>query len=468
MKRTPIYIKSLVLKNIRTFGDEVELKLEKEDQTLSQWTLILGDNGIGKSTLLQCIAWMKPYLPYKEDNPSKIKKNDIEPNINNEENETLQRLVRRSNDNSDPAYINALFVANRILDKKPTTTIESNCKTSINIKLKIDGTLLEVKPKFDTTKEEIFYNNDILIYAYSASRRLGKLNINDPELEDTIPSFLAEKTELLDAEDIMHTSNYAALGAKRKEKKDYNNYINQIKEMLVAVLPDVGRIQDVEISPPKILSEHERQGNVILTTKHGSRLPFKNASLGYRTTISWTIDLAWRLFKEYPKSKNPLAEPAIVLIDEVDLHLHPVWQRQIMNNLSKHFPKVQFIATAHSPLMVQAAIESNYAVLQQCENGVQILNEPKGIDGWRVDQILTSEFFGLKSSRGLEYENLYDNRERLIKKNKLTRKEEEDLIKITKRLSELPSGETPEEIESRKLISDIVSKIKKDKITIKL
>jgi predicted ATP-binding protein involved in virulence len=432
-----IYVKNLKLRNIRTFEEE-ELNLEKENGILSQWTLILGDNGIGKSTLLQCIAWMKPYLPYKEDNPSKIKKSDIQPYINNEENDTLKRLVRKTNDS---AYIHTVFVANRVLNTKISPrTIEKTCETIMNIKLKPDGTLGTVKPKFDTNNEEIFYNSDILIYAYSASRRLGKLNINDPDLQDTIPSFIAEKTVLFDAEDILHTSNYAALGANQRKRKNYNRYITKIKEMLVSVLPDIEQIQHIKIITPKIGDEAERQGNVVLTTKHGSKLPFNDASLGYRTTISWTVDLAWRLFQEYPKSKNPLAEPAIVLIDEIDLHLHPRWQREIMGNLSKHFPKVQFIATAHSPLMVQAAAEANiiatahsprivqaaaeanYAVLRQDDDAVEVLNDPKGIDGWRIDQILTSEFFGFKSSRGIAYEKLMNERKKIITKKKINKK----------------------------------------------
>ena len=57
-------------------------------------------------------------------------------------------------------------------------------------------------------------------------------------------------------------------------------------------------------------------------------------SLGYRTTAGWVVDLAWRFINRYPESPNPLAEPAVVLIDEIDLHLHPRWQLRIMKDLS--------------------------------------------------------------------------------------------------------------------------------------
>jgi len=132
-----------------------------------------------------------------------------------------------------------------------------------------------------------------------------------------------------------------------------------------------------------------------------------------------------------------------------------------MDDLSKHFKNTQFIATAHSPLMVQAALELNYAVLKQYENGVKIINEPKETDGWRVDQILTSDIFGLVSSRGIKYEELYARREELVKKRKLALKEKDELAQINKQLSELPSGESVDEIDNRKLISQIVADIKK-------
>ena len=186
-------------------------------------------------------------------------------------------------------------------------------------------------------------------------------------------------------------------------------------------------------------------------------------SLGYKTVTAWTIDLAWRLLSQYPDSTNPLAEPAIVLIDEIDLHLQPKWQREIMDRLSKHFKNTQFIATAHSPLMVQAAIESNYAVLIQHENGVKILNVPKGIDGWRVDQIFTSEIFGLESARGIKYDELFSRREILANKKGLKPEEKAELKTINDQMSKLPTGETPKEIEDRKLISEIVTNIKKSK-----
>ncbi len=71
--------------------------------------------------------------------------------------------------------------------------------------------------------------------------------------------------------------------------------------------------------------------------------------------IAWVIDFASRMVDRYPDSPDPLAEPAVVLVDEIDLHLHPKWQRELIGFLTERFPNTQFIVTAHSPLIVQAA-----------------------------------------------------------------------------------------------------------------
>lgn len=484
MMKTPIYIKSLKLKNVRTFS-EVQLNLENEDGTIPQWTLIIGDNGIGKSTLLQCIAWMKP-VSFKDGNKDKIN-----PYITDEENETFLRIPRKTSTKTNSStHIEALFVANKKLNCKVIK--EDTCKTSMAITLK-NGQLFDVIPTYKITSQH-FYKNRVILYAYSASRRLGKLNINDPKQEDTIAQFLAEKTELLDAENILHTSNYAVLGAYEslqqaktkkekikldKEYKKYENYVKELKQMLVSILPNIDDGKNIIINAPKLLDKYELEGEVSLTTKYGLKIPFKNASLGYRTVISWTIDLAWRLFQEYPESQYPLKEAAIVLIDEIDLHLHPKWQKEIMQNLSTHFPNVQFIATAHSPLMVQPefdvkfdnnsiTIRPNYAIVKDLDEEVVVINDPKGIDGWRADQILTSEFFGLQSSRGPKYDVLMNIRNRLLEKKRLSKQDKKELDRTNVELSKLPSGETMEEIKNRELITELASQIKAGSIKIKL
>jgi hypothetical protein len=75
----------------------------------------------------------------------------------------------------------------------------------------------------------------------------------------------------------------------------------------------------------------------------------------------------------------------VCLVDEIDLHLHPRWQRDLITRLTALFPNTQFIATAHSPLVVQAAPDANVVVLKRQGDSVIIDNAPRSVRKWRVD-----------------------------------------------------------------------------------
>ena len=86
----PIYFSALELENVRCFGRLQTLSLTDEDANPVQWTLILGDNGVGKTTLLQCLAWMKPVVSEEKETRSEF----LEPTLSSEENSTLNSLIR--------------------------------------------------------------------------------------------------------------------------------------------------------------------------------------------------------------------------------------------------------------------------------------------------------------------------------------------------------------------------------------
>lgn len=104
----------------------------------------------------------------------------------------------------------------------------------------------------------------------------------------------------------------------------------------------------------------------IVYQKNGvkERLPMKMLSDGLRITISMVADIAYRMAVLNPQLLDRIAEetPGIVLIDEVDMHLHPEWQKRIMTDLHYIFPRVQFIVTTHSP-SVLANIKKEHILL---------------------------------------------------------------------------------------------------------
>ena len=224
---------------------------------------------------------------------------------------------------------------------------------------------------------------------------------------------------LINAEEWLMQLDYAA--SKNSEIKVFaEQKLSQVKQTLIDLLPNV---TDIRFTTP---NKSNLRPIVEFKTSFGW-FGLNELSLGYKSMIAWMVDLAARMFKNNPDSENPLLEPAIVLIDEIDLHLHPKWQRNIFKYLSDKFPNTQFVVTAHSPLIVQAAEDNvNVVVLRKEENKVVIDNNIENVHNWRIDQILSSDLFGI-GTRNEEIERLLLERKQLLIKNDLTSDEKNRL-----------------------------------------
>jgi predicted ATP-binding protein involved in virulence len=198
----------------------------------------------------------------------------------------------------------------------------------------------------------------------------------------------------------------------------------------------------IRISDP---DERHKSPRVLFTTPYGE-VELRQLGFGYQSLITWVVDFAARMFEAYPDSPEPLAEPAVCLVDEIDLHLHPTWQRKVMRYLSERFPKTQFIATAHSPLIVQAAAEmqANVAVLQREGDHVVIRNDLGAVKGWRADQILASELFDVPL-RSEASEEIVKERTRLLSQAKLSKADKSKLQELEAKMAAFPVGSTPAE-----------------------
>jgi len=103
-------------------------------------------------------------------------------------------------------------------------------------------------------------------------------------------------------------------------------------------------------------------------------LPVALLSDGVRAMVSLTADLAWRCAKLNPhlRAKAALKTEGIVLIDEVDMHLHPAWQQRVISSLQTAFPKIQFIVTTHSPQVLTTVAAEHIRVIQADETGISV------------------------------------------------------------------------------------------------
>ena len=130
------------------------------------------------------------------------------------------------------------------------------------------------------------------------------------------------------------------------------------------------------------------------------RVPFPALSDGYRAFIGWIGDLLYHVCMTCPSGKKLRDNEGIVMIDEVDLHIHPQWQMELLPRLARQLPRIQFIVTSHSPLLVGSLERRNIVIARQRWNGSSDLKRAE-VDVSRLDadQILLTALFGLDSTR---------------------------------------------------------------------
>lgn len=113
-------------------------------------------------------------------------------------------------------------------------------------------------------------------------------------------------------------------------------------------------------------------------TKDGERLRVDQLSDGEKCLFAMAGDLARRLSIANPSASNPLEGEGVVLIDEIDLHLHPQWQKKIVRNLLHTFPNVQFIISTHSPQVLREIDRKHIHLLYQEDRTIRSSPVSKG------------------------------------------------------------------------------------------
>ena len=136
-----------------------------------------------------------------------------------------------------------------------------------------------------------------------------------------------------------------------------------------AILDAINEAFGDELSPGErvIFSTRYERDIVALQMKDGTVVPFTSLSDGYRNVIKIIVDIATRMCILNPYQKENVLKntPGIVVIDEIDLSLHPTWQRKIIGILKELFPKIQFICATHSPFIIQSLEEGELITLDQ-------------------------------------------------------------------------------------------------------
>lgn len=209
---------------------------------------------------------------------------------------------------------------------------------------------------------------------------------------------------------------------KTRQAAEYT-HLEIIKNAIYSMLNDDendGKFYDLKTNYLQLPEEGELE---IYKKGHTAPIKVNQMSSGEKSLFALVSDLARRLCLLNPHKPNPLEGNGIVLIDEIDLHLHPRWQQKVIGQLCKTFPHIQFIVTTHSPLVLQGVHRENIRVL---EDG-KISEEVPFVHGRDTNSIM-EDAFGV--FRPADIEMLIEEISRLIDAgNEVVAKEKLDALK---------------------------------------
>ncbi len=212
---------------------------------------------------------------------------------------------------------------------------------------------------------------DLPVLAYYSTARLwkeGRENKKEEETESIVKNLPTRYRGYKDALEIKSTFKIMLDWFKSKFKDKAVNdkstfQLDCVKEVIINNIPGAKNV--------KWVFDKDQIQTLYIVFENEQETPFHFLSDGYRNLLAIFADLAYRcvtLNPHFGKEAN-LNSEGVVLIDELDLHLHPAWQKNIVNQLKDTFPKIQFVATTHSPFIIQ---ETNEGELFKLQNNGQI------------------------------------------------------------------------------------------------
>lgn len=380
-----MYISKIVLKDIRGFAD-LNFDLKRPDGSHAGWTVFTGDNGSGKSTLLKAIAVA---LTGKDTARA------LQP--------SFHRWIREGQHEASIelgvvplASDDAVTGGGRVTEKPFTARIV--------LKNGQKEPLMEAESRTTMPKRTIWSQDAKGWFAcgYGPFRRvLGASSeamrlMVAPATERFVTMF-QEAASLAEVDQWLRTLSHKSL-------EDRSGAQEQL-DLILEVLRD-------ELMPNQITVDRIDSDGLWLKDRNGLQLSWNEMSDGYRAALALLADILRHLITVYgvaeladrdANGKLFFKRSGIVLIDEIDAHLHPEWQREIGFWLKRHFPNIQFIVTTHSPIICQAADPNGLFVLPEPGSADKPHalddDEYKKVIASRPDTILLTSAFGLQNTR---------------------------------------------------------------------
>lgn len=377
-----LYISRVRLRDVRCFH-KLDIKLSTPGSSAG-WTLIVGDNATGKSTLLRSIAMG---LCDEASAAGLLKESD-------------EGYIRRG---ASEASITIWLYDARSPEQRLRIT------TKMIREEKRRGIFTDKVRQNTVPAGGDFPWDELFVSGYGAGR--GVSGTGD-------------------------ISSYSAIDAV------YNmfNYTEGLQNPELVIRRLITRETDSPIEQRQIfqvLSEASGTTNIRLTNK-GIRvdgpgwkgMPLRDLADGYKSAVLWITDLIGWALSLRPRLKSTEGISGIVVVDELEQHLHARWQRTIVDDLRRLFPNVQFVAATHSPLIASSVgpradgtSVDNLYVLESSGDRVSALRH-EFMRGWRMDQVLASRAFKYQIHSEPEIRRVLREGSKLAAKKKRTRREE--------------------------------------------
>ncbi len=412
-----MWVERLVMENIRSFTRQ-NVSFTRERGDPYRWVTLLGENGGGKSTMLQALGLL---LAGPEGAQTLLPR---PVGWVRDESEAGQIRVRIHQGSKDPGKFGEKKVSRsfgydlRITGREPLT---------LRKQIYTEPTIVEEPSRILTwLRENAFSSRGAGWFAagYGAFRRLtrsSKFIVPSLEPQARYTNFLTQFNEddpLATFERWVVYLDYVIAKQDRGAEQARRQQALGI-EAINRMLPEGARFDSVSI-----------EGRILFDVR-GRKVPTMAMSDGYRSVLALAGDLIWRLIQAFPKSDNPLREEGVVLIDELDIHLHPRWQRHIAGWMREQFPKLQFFVATHSPFVAAGAGEDALTLrltLEEGETQLEIVETPAALS---VDRILQSEAFGQLSPYAPEAERLIERYDALARQGPTrSRRDEQEFARL--------------------------------------
>lgn len=341
-----MYLRKLELKDFRGFAS---LRWEVAEGEEAGWHVLMGPNGAGKTSVLRGMAigllGSKEFEVMRQDHQKFIRASCNSAYVR------LELLMNSNWDTSDPL----LFEYSIVMRSMDITPVERWASVRAEQETKN-------APKIEKKKQIAFSGFSA---GFGPMRRFSGGNSDTEKLFRSHPrparhlSLFGEDIALSEALEWLKTLRFQQLESPPDSPEG----------ILLDLVRDFVN-QDGFLPYGAQLGEVSSKG-ISFIDGNGVTLPILELSDGYRAVLSLTFELIRQMAECYgaerlfSADKRQIVAPGVVLIDEVDAHLHPSWQRQIGPWLTRLFPQVQFIVTTHSPYVCQSATRGSVWVLPE-------------------------------------------------------------------------------------------------------